>query len=1481
MSKGRKKTGRVLLIIYVVVFCLPAAIFALLRTPLIQQYIADQLASYLSRELHTTVEIGRVDVTFPLDITLFDLYIEDQHHNPLLSAEELLVAPEDLTSGFSSLQFKKLLVSDARIRMVKYPGEQSTNLQFVLDYFTGGEKDTTKKEKKSSEIRVGLIELRNCSYFWQDMSKDTTAKSNINFGNLYISNINLIGQNLLQCDTLTQIDLKHLALQDRSGFTLWHLSSLISMRKHEIDAHNLRLLSNSSNLDMNFAFRYDSMSDFSDFVNKVTLDADFRNSKVGFDDIARFAPALNGMSSVVTLNGHVSGTISDLETGQMKLNIGKKSHMFFNLRLTGLPDINNTEIHFDLVNSNLNLKDIESFSLPGGKSLELASALGTINQANVSAQVDGRLDGFTANVVAKTNSGFIKADINSHGDFPNPVYSGKLVVENFDLRPIAGVESKLGEITATIDFNGHGASEKNYYVEGDAGILSLDYNNYRYTEVSVNGAVKPGSFEGRLLASDPNLSLDFDGMIDFSEKLPVFDFIAQVENINLSALHFGRNDSVSGFSGFIDINVKGNDPDNMLGRLNLSDFSYYEGSREISLNTLSLKLDQKDSLNKEIELRSDLVNGNIKGQFVFSEIENAFNSYLSNYIPSYVIPDSTDKELHNQVFDFDLTFRDVQPILDVFAPGLQISKNTIMRGNFNLEGNLMNMQVASNYLKSDSLKISSVNPVLIAQTFGKNIYITAQCDNLTYNDSLELGNLVANTVTVNDRSEFSVNWQNDNSKKAYSGDLSGNVLFRRGMPVLVQFNESDLMLNDSLFHIADKGKLEIDTGYFRIQDFVLYSAKQKLMIDGRISKDPYDVVQVSFENVLLDDFDDLTRSSGVDLDGKIDGYVLLSNLYDVPDYRADVKIEKLSVNKNFVGDARITSSWDPQRQAVYSEASIIYTGNVGQNVPLNIKGFFNPRDKENMLDLAVTFDRFNLKLVQPYLKSFSSKVEGYCDGLVSVKGNFDEPDVNGNIVFRRTSILVDYLNMYYSFADTLKINNSEFSLRDITVNDTKGNKAKGDIIAAHDHFRDFYLDINLRPERMQFLNTTAKDNDYFYGTAFASGVVKISGPFNQIAIEVVARTDPGSVLCIPITSSSQVYENDFITFVSNGSDTNVVHKDVKIRDSGVSLMFDIDVTPEAEVQIVFDPKVGDVMSGSGTGRLRMTIDRSGEFLMFGNLEIEKGDYLFTLENVINKHFLVEQGGVITWNGDPYAGKMDLTARYSIKTSLYELLSYADDPEQYKAKVPVNCLMHLSGDLLSPDISFDIDLPSSDENTKNLVQTVIGNSEEMNRQVFALLILNSFIPTEKSTFNSPISQGIGNSSMELLSNQFSNWLSQISKDFDVNFSYNQGDQVTSSQVEIALSTQILNDRIVLETNLEIGGNQLGTPDNQQASNIAGDVSVEYKISEDGKLRVKAFNRSNTVDVVANNAPYTQGVAVFYRRDFDHFRELWTRKKKDNE
>ncbi|NLL28930.1 MAG: translocation/assembly module TamB [Bacteroidales bacterium] len=1475
MSKGSKKIGRVLLSIWIVLFCLPIALLVIVRTPWVQQYIAKKASAYYTEKLGTKVEIGRVDIVFPIDISLYDVDIEDKHANNLISAKEITVAPEKLSLNFSKFGIRKVMLREADINIIKYLNEKDLNFQFLVDYFAST--DTTKSRKSTMpNINLSSLILSNCNFKWQNQDKDTICDSNISFNNLTLSNINLFAQNVSVSDSVTELDLKHLAVEDCSGFTLRHLSSKITFLKDKIVADKLKLITHNTNLNIDLTFGFDSLSAFNKFEEKVLMDVNFRKSRVGFDDIARFAPAMNGMSSAVYLSGHAIGTVSDFEAEKMKLQIGEKTFMYFDLKTSGLPRTNSTFIDFDLKKSNIFISDIDNFKLPEGKTLNIQAILGDLSRTQLVANVKGYVNDFNANLLAKTNKGNVKAIVKSKGDFPNATYNGKIDVDSFALQQFVGNSVPIGAITSSVNFSGYGTSASNYRLDADAKIFSLYFNNYKYSDITLNGKLKRNLFEGKLFSNDKNIAFNFDGLINFSKKSPTYDFIVNFEELNLSALNFARNNSLANFSGLIDVSLQGNNIDNFLGNMKLSNVYYSEGEKDFNLDYLTVNLVQKDSLNKLINVNSELLEGKIEGQFVFSEISDAFKIYLSNYIPSYSSKISANKKsLKNQVFTYNFTLRDVMPAMRIFVPNLEISENSILNGQFNFYENFMNTQIATNYIKSG--KIKTENLMLIAQTFSKNIYLTVQSEDLTYGDSLVIGNLVANTVTFNNKTDFSINWINEKSKKSFFGDITGDLAYLEGNRVVVRFDESDLTLNDSLYHVKDNGKVDIDSTGIRISDFAIYSKMQKITVDGRISKDPYDILQISFENVFLDDFDDITSTFNLDLDGNMNGYCLLSNLYAVPDYRADISIDKVSINKNFIGDAKIKSSWDNNRQAVYSEALIVYKGSIGSNTPFSAKGYFNPRDSVNMLDFVVDLDRLNLKLIQPYIADFSSFIEGSCSGHVNIKGNLDKPDISGNLNLRRTNLKIDYLNMYYSFAHSVKITNNEFAIKDVTVFDSKGNEANGDIIVFHDRFKNMRLDISLKTNRMQFMNTTAKDNDYFYGSAYVSGNIKMSGPFDMISIEAAVKTEPGTVFYLPISSSSEVYESDFISFVKNtDSDSINIQKDLKIRDSGISLAFDIDVTPDAEVQIVFDPKIGDIMKGSGTGRLRMSIDRSGEFLMFGNLEIEKGEYLFTLENIVNKKFLIDKGGIISWNGDPYSGLMDLVARYSVKTSLYELVSIADQSEHYKNKVPVGCLMRLSGNLLSPDITFDIDLPDSDENAKNLVRTIISSSEEMNRQVFSLLILNSFIPTEKNTFNSPISQGIGNTSAELISNQFGNWLSQISKDFDVGFSYNQGDQVSSSQVEIALSTQLLDDRIKIETNLEIGGNEIGNTNATQTSNIAGDVSLEYKITKDGKLRVKAFNRSNTVDIVANNAPYTQGVALFYQKDFDKIKDLWIRK-----
>jgi hypothetical protein len=322
--------------------------------------------------------------------------------------------------------------------------------------------------------------------------------------------------------------------------------------------------------------------------------------------------------------------------------------------------------------------------------------------------------------------------------------------------------------------------------------------------------------------------------------------------------------------------------------------------------------------------------------------------------------------------------------------------------------------------------------------------------------------------------------------------------------------------------------------------------------------------------------------------------------------------------------------------------------------------------------------------------------------------------------------------------------------------------------------------------------------------------------------------------------------------------------------SGIQLNFDLAVTNDADVQIIFDSKIGDIIKAKGNGNIKMEITTRGDFNMYGDYEIEQGDYLFTLKNVINKKFIIEKGSSIKWNGSPYNGIADITAAYHVKTSLFNL-NPIDSSAENKKRIDVDCLLSMKDKIFNPTITFDIDLPNSDDTKKNLVKSHTSTEEEMNRQVFSLLILNSFT-TESNILNS-VGPGLGSTSTEMLSNQLSNWLSQINKNFDIGVNYHPGTQMTSEEMEVALSTQIFNDRLSIDGNVGVSSNQKNV---SKASNIVGDVNLDYKLTD--RVHAKFYNKSNTVDLLNSNSPYTQGIGILYRKEFDALSELFRKKKK---
>ena len=307
--------------------------------------------------------------------------------------------------------------------------------------------------------------------------------------------------------------------------------------------------------------------------------------------------------------------------------------------------------------------------------------------------------------------------------------------------------------------------------------------------------------------------------------------------------------------------------------------------------------------------------------------------------------------------------------------------------------------------------------------------------------------------------------------------------------------------------------------------------------------------------------------------------------------------------------------------------------------------------------------------------------------------------------------------------------------------------------------------MGLTTKRIEALKTTLADNSLFYGTAHCSGDILITGAGDQVKLDINVRSEEGTQIVIPLETPASASENSFIRFVNHDTLSNAKPVEIAPPDEGTFEMnLNITATPAAKMQILFNSTLGDVISGQGSGNLRMVYDKQDNFTIFGNYTIDKGDYLFTLQNVIGKKFKLEEGGTITFNGDPYEALVDLNALYTLKASVKDLLVDTYKNEN-TGRIPVECKINLSRKLLNPALKFDIFFPTADERTKDELQQFISTQDDINRQMLALLLIGQFYTPEyirgRNDMQSNTGALVGATTSEMLSNQLSNWLSQIS------------------------------------------------------------------------------------------------------------------------
>lgn len=1441
-----------------------------------QTYLTSRLTHYLSKELKANVFIKAVDISWFLDVELKGVYISDQHKETLLFTRSLIVDVDQLHYRSKTLNIKSITLNDANITLRRYPSDSSFNYQFLVDYFSSTDTTSTPSEKKW-KLNVKSIELKNSRLQYHDDHEKPVLKG-FDYNHVVLTGFDLKLADLLSKNDTLSATINQLALHEKCGFSINKLNTRLQLTPTKLQLKDLQLRTGNSNIETDLTLSYPDISAFSDFVNQVTINAYLLPSDIDVKDLVYFVPEMSGMNERVVVEGEVQGKINKLKLNDFQCDYGTFSRFSGNIRLNGLPVIDETYIQMTIKDFVTNHYDLNSFTLPGGTRIAIPEQVTMLGNIRVKGKFTGFYNDFVSYAEFSSDVGSIFTDVSvkNNSESGQLEYSGKVRTHEFNLGLLTNQQDYIGKINLTADLTGSGTTLDDLLLNLDGTIDSLYLKGNNFKEIRISGGISDRRFNGSLTVTDQRLGLDFDGFVDFKKDHPIFDFVTNINHAWLNQLNLVKSDSIMGFKTSMKIHFEGIDPDSITGKLSLDSTVFRMNRSVFIMKHLSLAVEPEHADSKNITLTSDYADAHIQGSFAWDQLIPSMKQVICKYFPALGSTDKPQTIDHQPNLTFSVNLKDTRPFSRMFFPGITLANNTLIDGTYNPVQNIINLKAGAKTVNLFGTTLSEVH--VEGSANGNKLNLNTGCDHADMADNIGLDNFVFTINGKNDTLNYKLGWKNENLVQKNTGNLEGYLAILTSDNFNFHLNRSSTVINDSLWVIPDANLVEIDSQAVRIQNLEFISGDEKISLNGVVSDNPLDELTVNFQGFDLSNIDFLTIPSGFDFDGIITGKMELMNLLEAPNLISDIIISRFTVNKDMLGNMNIHTNWDPSLKALFAKAEVIYRGNIGENKPLSVQGYYYPEKTDNCLDFAIHIDNFKLKTISNFLSSFSSKFTGFATGDLTLKGNFLKPDLEGKFKVQRGVIRVDYLKTEYSFSQEFEMGKNYIGFNNVIAYDSLGNKLIINGKINHNYFYDFSVDLTLKLQNLLVMNTQSYDNDLFYGKALGTGEVKIHGPVDNIVIDIVAKSEKGTQINLPINTTADISDNEFITFENSEQDTNKMIVVAPPDLTGVTLNLDLEATPDGIVKIFMPDDMGTIKA-TGKGKLKVGVDTRGQFLIYGDYQVNEGSFLFTLQNVVNRLFQIQPGGNIKFSGDPYDTKVDLRAIYKLDVPPTGL-RLTDQQTQAIKKIPVECIIDLKGNIFNPDLTFKIATPEKDPEINQIIfsQLDTNNQQQMSEQLIFLMVLKQFKPIE-STNSLDVKSSVGSSSWDVLSNQLNSWLSRISKDFDIGVNYKPGDRLTSDELTVALSTQLFNDRVIVDGNFGYNSNMKNpTTTTQNTSNLVGDVKVDVKITNDGRFRVRAYNKSNNVALFENNAPYTQGVGVFFRKEFDNFTELIKGKKK---
>lgn len=1436
--------------------------------------MAQRAGQWLSSELNCQVSVKTLKIDFFSKVELGGLCLKDQKGDTLFSGE-IGVQIRQFDWRHKIIRLRESRISNGVAKLVRYPGEKDFNYVHLLNYFSSDSKTDSTKSNWTFDAGDFVLDGFRLEYDLRERPK--TDARQIDWDHIKLSGINGRLNGLTLKEDSICINIQNLSLTEQSGFELESLSGQFTIHESLLRAEGFRIKTRESLLLGDLEFRHQNWKAYSDFIRQVPMRVMLKDSsRIESNDIAFFTEELEGLNQKLALSGVFRGTVSDLRASDLRLSFGRYSSFSGYASITGLPEIENTFLHLDarqLSSHYMDLARIPSYPFHSGKKMEWVESLKKFGRLAYRGKFDGFLSDFTTYGTFRTDIGNMETSLSLViGPGENTLsYKGLVKTMGLDLGRLLGAGG-LGQSNMIAELEGQGRNIDQLAASFRLHVEALQFNGYTYRNMDLNGHFEDKVFNGLLNSLDSNLNLDFNGSIDFNKKVPDVQFISSITRMDLTALRFLNLRDSGIVSGQVFMDTRGNSIDDLSGEVHLDNLLYTVRGRSYKLSSLSLNLEQEGKL-KHIELKSAYLNAGMHGKFMLSNLSQVLNGYLYTYYPTFFRKPERSR-ISEDSLGLSLSIKNFNTIRDLFLPEYFVSKGSKAELVFMARENKLSGSARAPLFKYRNFNFRNVE--LQVNEAGRILQAHVNSSGVEMNDSSLVDQLSLNLNSGDQSLDYRLNWENRDSLPNF-GILSGSMRFADSAFVLA-CDSIYLRSPGSDWELEQPNRMSVyKNGDLLVNKLLLRNRDQGISIEGRYSEMAQDSLILLAKAVDMSSFNPLLRLFSLKVNGILNSSMVFSKPNGQFIFRGNSEIRQFKLNGNSLGEVVLKTGYDNTQNVIRLEG---YTSlGLGEMLgsgayDMSFQGDYYLDRKTESLDLDFVAHTANLRLLNPLLEGFLTVNNGFVKGTGKIHGEPGQIKIDSKLRLFHSDIRVDYTGVNYYVTGDIEImpdqiRFSELLLRDRAMNAPVQGVLNGNIF--HNNFKDVRIDYDLNYTKMLVLNTTELDNPYYYGRVYGSGNLGIYGYLDNLNLEINTTVGKHSKFILPLDGPAELNDEDFIHFVVR--DTIKEQKEKSI--SGLNLDMNLKVSPDAELSIIMDRRTGDALNVQGQGDLDLNINTFGKFDMKGDYVITDGNYQFSLKTLINKKFEIDAGSHITWSGDPLDAEIDVVARYRQRASVAPLLN--DTTGQYGNRQPVDCKLLIAGKLANPDIHFDIDVPNIEPTAMARIENVLSDEAEMNRQVFSFLLFRNFVtPQIYTSQGGGVSAGSAAASTgsEMLSNRASEFLNSYFgnltgiTDMQVGVNYRPATGSNGEEFDVALSKQFMNNRINVDGNFGINTNP-----NNSSTGLIGDVTVEYKLSEDGRYRVKAFNQTNdNTQVTILGGPYTQGIGLFYREEFNTFREL---------